>query len=474
MAIARKLLAVLLCMALFGCTSENINELTTIVNENESKNESSIGLEDEVGIVEPESLLIWSYTDEILKEIAAFEELNNALVTVEVIDINGLIPMAVGVIKSGMNMPDVLILEEAQMINPQLTPLLSNLEVFSTESGLIDTISPYSIEKGRSSEGKLIGLSYQVSPIGIYYRRSMATEVFGTDDPTIIGDVFNSYANIGEGLDLLNQSNIKMFADIFTLRKFSNLNNQWIDDTDLFNKNNISRDFFELIKKAQFEKQVAFATEWSDDWLQGMYKSITNSYGEDMKVFAYILPSWALSNILMLTGEVEEPILANEDGSVQVFNETMGDWGVTSLVNPISSGSSYMMINDTSEHMDLSISFLKYMLNDASHESSWLTTSDMVSSIPTIQIKQEFSEGDQFLGGQSYQEAMGDIGQKIKVNVYEDVNKEAKNTMIQSYFDTIIIRFIQGDFHTIDEAIKVFEEQVEETYPELFVVVTPE
>jgi hypothetical protein len=453
--------------------SGDVNESNTTGSENESKEESSIGLE-EVVVVEPESILIWSYTDEILKEIVAFEELYNASVTVEVMDINGLVPMAAGVIRSGMTMPDVLILEEAQISNPQLALLLSDLEVFSTESGLINTISPYSIEKGRSSEGKLIGLSYQVSPVGIYYRRSMAIKAFGTDDPAIIGEIFSSYSNIDEGLDLLNQSNIKMFADIFTLRKFSNLNNQWIDEAGFFDKTNISRDFFELIKKTQFEKQVAFATEWSDEWLNGMYKSITNSYGEDMKVFAYILPSWALSNILMLTGEIEEPILANEDGSIQVFNETIGDWGVTSLANPISSGSSYMTINATSEHMDLSISFLEYMLNNTLHEGTWLRTGDMVSSIPTIQIHQEFPEGDQFLGGQSYHEAMGDIGQKIIAHVYEDVDKEAKNSIIQSYFDDIIIRFIQGDFHTIDEAIKVFVEQVEELYPELFVVVTPE
>lgn len=465
MAIARKLLAVLLCMALFGCTSGNVNKLKILENTKESKKEVE---------VEPEALLVWSYTDEILKEISAFEELNNAVVTLDVMDMNGFVQMAAGVIKSGLNMPDILILEESQIDNDVLAPLLSDLEAYGTKTEYLKSMSPYAVEKGRTSDGILIGLSYQVSPVAIYYRRSMATEVFGTDDPVLMSDMFSSYSNLSDGLDLLNQSNIKMFSDIFTLREFSNLNERFIGEDGLFNREALSREYFELLKKAQVEKQVAFETKWSDLWLQGMYKPITNSYGTDMRVFAYILPSWGLSNILMLTGDEVEPLLSNEDGSIQVFNPTSGDWGLASLKKPYSSGSSYLTLNKASEHVDLGLAFIKYMCSYQDHDGQWLTMGDMVSSIPSIQSKQEFPEGDIFLGGQNFQQTMGDIGQEIKVEVYENKELETKNTMIQKLFDEFVIRFIQGDFHTIDEAIAVFETQIEEMYPELFTVVTPE
>lgn len=470
MAIARKLLAVLLCMALFGCTSGSVSETDEVTNnEDINKEETEGGNEVEV-VIEAEPLVIWSYTDEILHEIKAFEEQYNAIVSVEVMDMDGLVPMAMGVIKSGLEMPDMLILEESQLSSKQLKGLLLDLSEFSVETGLDKKISPYAFEKGRDEDDTLIGISYQVSPIGVYYRRSMALEAFSTDDPALIEEMFTTYSGLSGGLQALNKLNIKMFADIFTLRQFSDINNQWLNEAGLFNKENLSREYFELIKAAQFDKQVAFAQEWSDEWLQGMYKPISNAYGDDMKVFAYVLPSWALSNVLMLTGDSDEVIETNEDSSIQVFNDTFGDWALASLLHPESMGGSYMTINNSSEHIELSQSFIEYMMTDAEHDTQWLSESDMVSSIPAVQLKQTFPLGDQFLGGQNFHEAIGDIGQNINLNIYQDVKLNDLNTSIQLIFDSVITRYIQGDFHTIDEAIKIFETEVKEASPELFEV----
>ncbi len=57
-------------------------------------------------------------------------------------------------------------------------------------------IAPYTVELGtRSSDGKIIGLSYQGMGGAFIYRRTIAKEVWGTDDPAAIAD------KIGPGWD---------------------------------------------------------------------------------------------------------------------------------------------------------------------------------------------------------------------------------------------------------------------------------
>jgi transposase len=50
----------------------------------------------------------------------------------------------------------------------------------------------------------------------------------------------------------------------------------------------------------------------------------------------------------------------------------------------------------------------------------------------------------------------------------KDRQLNLKNENIQSIFDEIVIEFIQGDYHTKDEAIQAFKTRSQAIYPELF------
>ena len=53
-----------------------------------------------------------------------------------------------------------------------------------------DQIVDYVWDVGQDADGIQRAISYQITPAGIYYRRDIATEVFGTDDPAEIGKLF--------------------------------------------------------------------------------------------------------------------------------------------------------------------------------------------------------------------------------------------------------------------------------------------
>ena len=52
-----------------------------------------------------------------------------------------------------------------------------------------DQIVDYVWKVGQDSEGIQRAISYQITPAGIYYRRDIAKEVFGTDDPDEVGKI---------------------------------------------------------------------------------------------------------------------------------------------------------------------------------------------------------------------------------------------------------------------------------------------
>ena len=56
-------------------------------------------------------------------------------------------------------------------------------------------IAPYTVDIGTNPDGELVGLGYQATGGAFIYRRSIAKDVWGTDDPAVIKD------KIGPGWD---------------------------------------------------------------------------------------------------------------------------------------------------------------------------------------------------------------------------------------------------------------------------------
>lgn len=49
-------------------------------------------------------------------------------------------------------------------------------------------IAQYTVDIGTNPDGKVVGLGYQATGGAFIYRRSIAKDVWGTDDPAVIQD----------------------------------------------------------------------------------------------------------------------------------------------------------------------------------------------------------------------------------------------------------------------------------------------
>lgn len=456
------IILLLALLILIGCSVKSIEPEGVEQEEKEPETEEVVEEEPE-----PEELLVWSYTDDFLTEIKAFEEAYNAKLTVEIVEMQGMGPMLGGMVKSGQGLPDVVVIDEDGLHSGQLTEFWMDLADMGLEQSADERLMTYIYESGFDDQGKIIGFGYQATPMAIFYRRSMAREVFGTDDPIDMVPKFADYRQLSQMAVALDASGYKLFPDIYTTRYFTGLHGGWFMEDGTYQVPAEIRYYLELIRELQMEEYVGYLNEWSSPWLEGMYKASAAEGHEEVNVFAYVLPSWALKNVMMLVGPDEEPIRSDEDQDTVIYNPTDGDWAVAEILDPKYMGSSFVGINKDTSHVDLAKAFTEYLVFDEEHQTRWMEESDMISSLIAVQKEQSFAVGDDFLGGQDYHQMFGNIAHQIDYYRLEEtwkdgtIEQEEHEKYIEAYLNEVIMKYIQGDYHTIDEALKDLRENGE-------------
>jgi len=463
--IAKNLLIALMVMSMIGCTKTV--KLDTGLADDTTLNASDLSHEEnnqQMQVEAPVELLIWSYTDEILTEIKGFEEKYNAKVTVELQDINGLAPMAAGVIKSGQAMPDIIVCDKENLLAPQLDGLLVDLSSFAQEKN-DDNMYKFVYDQGINEKGELSGLTYSVNPTAVFYRTDFAKYGLGLTEAEDVNRLFNDYSSLIDGSEKLKGNNIKFFADIHTLRYFQekinwssfddNVDSSVDSSVDTAAKGESVRNYLETVRSFEMNEYTAYAREWSNDWLKGMYSPISNDIVNNTNVFSYVLPSWGLTNVLMLAGDSDKPIDSDELGNM-VYNNTMGDWSLAEPVRYSNIGGSFIGINASSPKEEMAMNFLDYMIFDEDHLVAWLGESDVISSNKAVNAKQDFALGNRFLSSQNYHEFFRKLLADMETDYETNISSE-KDKGLQEKLDAMTYKYMAGDYHTISEAIKSFE-----------------
>src|SRR5512133_1846227 len=138
-------------------------------------------------------LNVWSFTNEINTMAIAFEKTHP-----DVDVVYTMIPMTNGEYQTKLmatlgtdEVPDVVALEAAFVKQYVESDFLADLKSLKPDVEKAD-VYPFVTEVG-TFDGVLKALAYQATPGALFYRRSLAKEYFGTDDPVemqnILGDL---------------------------------------------------------------------------------------------------------------------------------------------------------------------------------------------------------------------------------------------------------------------------------------------
>ena len=356
-------------------------------------------------------LVIWTLAVDLEKFAARYEEKTGVDVEVVVIQPADYPTKVQTAIQGGEVEPDIIVGEPQMLGSYYDMGLLADLDALGAkeyEGQIVD----YVWEVGQDADGVQRAISYQITPAGIYYRRDIAKEVFGTDDPAEIGKIFADYNSIMEAGKTLKAAGYRIFASDSEINYFSG-DEAWVVDGKL-NVTERRLAYMDLVVELYKQDLTAYASQWATPWYMAMggevpiltaetqwgiwdtdengdplmniwdeenFKNATADY-ETTEVFAYGLPAWGV--ITMAPHQAE----------------TAGNWGVCAGPAYGFGGGTYIGISALSERTETAWDFIKFCTLNEETADWWIKESqgDTVSLISAL--NKHADDTNEMYGGQ--------------------------------------------------------------------------
>lgn len=316
-----------------------------------------------------------------------------------------------------------------------------------------DLADQYSFTKVTASDANGVqrGSTWQCCPGLLVYRRDIAQEVFGTDDPEEIGKKVKDWDTIkGTAKELADKGYFTFASYADTFRLYGNsIEQPWVSEGETVIKvdqkiMNWVNDSKEWLDAGYLDKTVK--GQWNDDWNKAM--------GSSSKVFAFLFPAWGIDFTLK----------PNWDGGD-------GAWAVTNPPQEYNWGGSYVHActgTDNPQHVKdiiLALTADKDNLLKISKEYSDFTNAQ--SSMQAA-AKDDANFSSDFLGGQNAFQYFAPVAENIVMAPLSAYDQGCVELIQNSFSD-----YLQGkvDF---EKAKANFETAIKERYPEITEIQWPE
>lgn len=414
-----------------------------------------------------QKLVIWTLAADLEQFAERFEEKNPGVETEVVVIAPADYPTKVeSALLGGATEPDIIVGEPQMLESMYEAGFFEDLnQAPYNAQDYAGQIVDYVWEVGQDSDGIQRAISYQITPAGFYYRRDIAKEVFGTDDPDEIGKLFADYSTIIETGETLKAAGYRIFASDAETSYFSG-DSAWVID-GVLNVSQARYDYMDMCVELYQKDLTAYAAQWAAPWYQAMSGPVPvltaeTQWGTDdmniwdaesfatategmetTEVFAYGLPAWG--------------VLTMRDN----VGETSGLWGVCSGPAYGFGGGTFIGISSQSERKDLAWEFLKFCTLDEDTADWWIEASegDTVSLISALE--KHADDENEVYGGEKLYAFWLKQAEGID---YSKVTKYDK--AIGDAWSTAITAVKQGE-KTKEEAVAEFYDQVAATYPEI-------
>ena len=345
-----------------------------------------------------DKLVIWTLSNDLVDFGERYAEQTGVEVETVVIEPANYPTKVQTALMGGETEPDIIV-GEPQMLGDMFdNGFFADLDQFGAQD-YADQIVDYVWEVGQDENGVQRAISYQITPAGIYYRRDIAQEVFGTEDPEEVAKLFADYPTILETAQTLKDKGYRIFASDAEMNYFSG-DSAWVIDGKL-NVAQARLDYMDLAVELYQQDLTAYASQWATPWYQAMAGEVPlltaetqwgtdemniwdaesfNTATEGMEttqVFAFGLPSWG---VLTMRDNVAET--------------TAGKWGVCAGPAYGFGGGTFIGISELSERKELAWDFIKFATLNEDTANWWIEYSqgDAVSLKMKLQINQALNQ----------------------------------------------------------------------------------
>ena len=315
-----------------------------------------------------------------------------------------------------------------------------------------DLADQYDFTKTTASDtdGVQRGSTWQCCPGTLVYRRDIAKDVFGTDDPEAVGEKLKDWDTTKATAEELKAKGYYTFASYAdTFRLYGNsIENSWVEPGSTTIK--VDQKIMDWISDSKEWLDAGYLNktvkgQWNDDWNKAM--------SSDSKVFAFLFPAWGIDFTL-------KPNWDGEDGA----------WAVTNPPQEYNWGGSYIHVatgTDNTEHAkDIILALTGNKDNLLKISQDYADFTNTKSGMQEAASDDAFASD--FLGGQNPFEYFAPVAENIKIAPLSPYDQGCVELIQNAFSD-----YFQGNVE-FDKAKSNFETAIMERYLEITEVQWPE
>ena len=304
-----------------------------------------------------------------------------------------------------------------------------------------------------SVDGVQKATSWQATPGLFAYRRSIAKEVLGTDDPVEVQAALSDWAKFDQVAAQAHDKGYKMLSGYHdSFRVFSNnMSAPWVEGTTV----TVDAAIMDWIDQTKEYTDLGYNNKsslWSDQW--------ATDQGPTGDVFGFFYSTWGI-NFTLLGNSLETPVA--EGGKEEVGNGIYGDYGVCQGPQPYYWGGSWICAAAGSDNLPTIQDVMKTLTCDkATMLQITKDTQDYTNCESAMnELASDPNYGSTFLDGQNHIALFADVAPNIdmsNISPYDQGCNEVIQNSFGDYFNGAV------DFET---AKQNFEQSIKVRYPEL-------
>lgn len=290
------------------------------------------------------------------------------------------------------------------------------------------------------SNGALKGVSWQATPGLFAYRRSIAKDVLGSDDPETVQAAVADWDKFNETAAKAKEAGYYMLSGYDdAYRTFSNnVSAPWVNDQNQIVIDDNLWKWVDQTKEFTDKGYNEKTSLWSDGWSAGQ--------SADGKVFGYFYSTWGINFTLLGN--------AGEEG--------FGDWGVCEGPQNYYWGGSWLAAATGTDNPTLVADVMKWMTCNAETMTAITNdTQDYTNNQGAMDALAASDFKSDFLGGQNHIALFAESAPKIdmsNISGYDQGLNESFQAAFKDYFDGTVDK---------DTALQNFYTSAIEKYPEL-------
>ena len=308
-------------------------------------------------------------------------------------------------------------------------------------------IAQYTVDIGtRPSDNALVALGYQATGGVFIYRRSIAKDVLGTDDPAEVQAKLDSWDKFNAvAADAKAKGYYMTASESETFRVFSdNGTSALVDDSGKLTLNDSIKAWQAQAKDFSDKGYTLTTGIWDDECTAQMFK--------DGKTMCYFGPAWYF-NFSM--GNAQDP----EKGCP-------GDWAICQGPQAHFWGGTWLLAATGSDNPTMLADIMDTFINDEEVCENLIKNESQFTNNQAVNAKfaADPDYGNAFLGGQNDVAVFVDLAKNIKFEnktIYDQLLCEGLQTYWREYCDGAV---------TEEEAMANYYKYINEKYPE---IVTP-